>query len=226
MIRAISMGLSSLSDKGVMLILAKVMAITLIACVILGIGLWYVLDMLIGWTGVQDDGLISALASIAIFVLGGLLLFRMVAVAITWIFADDIIDAVETRHYPVAAMMGKRPNMGKGLAMGLKSAARALGYNLLALPFYLLLLITGIGAPLVFLIVNAFLLGRDLEDMLIARHGHEMAALGKGPRLLLGLAGTGGMMVPIVQFIVPVVATAAAVHMAHGKTMLNKGRNK
>ena len=101
--------------------------------------------------------------------------------------------------------------------MGLRSAARALGYNLLALPFYLMLLITGFGAPLLFLGVNAILLGRDLEDMLTARHGHHLAGFTKGERLLLGLAGSAGMMVPLLQFVVPVVATSAAVHLAHGK---------
>jgi CysZ protein len=222
MIRAISMGLSSLSDKGVMLILAKAMALTLLVCSVLGVGLWYGLDWLIGQAGVNDEGLIAALASVAIFVFAGLLLFRMVAVAVTWIFADDIIDAVEARHYPLAAIRGSRPSMGLGLVMGLKSAARALLYNLFALPLYLLLLITGFGAPLVFLGVNALLLGRDLEEMLVARHGRETAMLGKGPRLMLGLAGTGGMMVPLLQFIVPVVATAAAVHMAHGKSATDR----
>jgi uncharacterized protein involved in cysteine biosynthesis len=34
---------------------------------------------------------------------------------------------------------------------------------------------------------------------------------------LLGLAGSAGMMVPLLQFVVPVVATSAAVHLAHGK---------
>jgi CysZ protein len=223
MIHALSMGLSSLSDKKVMLILAKVMALTLLVCVGLGIGLWYGLDWLIGRMGLNDDGLISALASLAIMVFAGLLLFRMVAVAITWVFADDIIDAVEARHYPFEAARGTRPGLSKGLSMGLRSAVRALLYNLLALPFYGILLVTGIGAPLVFLGVNALLLGRDLEDMLIARHGRERAALAKGQRMLLGLSGAAGMMVPFLQFIVPVVATAAAVHMAHGSTGAKRG---
>jgi CysZ protein len=223
MIRALSMGLGSLSDKRVMLILAKVMALTLLICAALGFVLWYGLDALIGQTGLEDEGLISALASIAIFTFGGLLLFRMVAVAITWVFADDIIDAVEDRHYPFEAARAVRPSFSKALAMGLRSAGRALLYNLLALPFYVILLFTGIGAPLVFLFVNALLLGRDLDDMLIARHSKERAALTSGPRFMLGLAGAGGMMVPFLQFIVPVVATAAAVHMAHGSKGTNKG---
>ena len=33
--------------------------------------------------------------------------FAAVAVAITWVFADDIIDAVEDRHYPRHAAFGK-----------------------------------------------------------------------------------------------------------------------
>jgi CysZ protein len=218
MLRALSLAFASLSDKRIMLLLAKVMAYTLLLCAALGAAMWFALNWLFERIGLDDDGTVSALASIALLLLGGLLLFRMVAVAITWVFADDIIDAVEARHYPLQAANGRRPGMAKGLTMGLRSASRALVYNLLALPFYIVLLITGIGAPLIFLGVNALLLGRDLEEMLIARHGRETAALGKGQRLLLGLTGTAGMMIPFVQFIVPVVATATAVHMAHGKT--------
>ncbi|MBK7163046.1 MAG: EI24 domain-containing protein [Sphingomonadales bacterium] len=217
MLTAISRGFASLADNRIMLILAKVISLTLAAFLILGIALWYAVDFAFGYFGVADDGTLSALAAVAILAISGLVLFRMVAIAITWVFSDDIIDAVEERHYPFEAARGKRPSNMTSLRMGLRSARRALGYNLLALPLYLLLLVTGIGAPLVFIAVNALLLGRDLEDMLVARHGHELAAFGKGERLMLGAAGAAGMMVPLLQFVVPVVATAAAVHMAHGK---------
>jgi CysZ protein len=217
MLTAISRGFASLSDKGIMLILAKVMGLTLLAMLILGGGLWATLNWLFLWLGADDSGFLGAIAALAMLVLGGLVLFRTIAVAITWIFSDDIIDIVEARHYPFEAAQAQRPSNMQSLRMGLRSARRALGYNLLALPFYLLLLVTGFGAPLLFLGVNTLLLGRDLEDMLVARHGHRFAAFGKGERLLLGLAGAAGMMVPLLQFIVPVVATAAAVHMVHGK---------
>lgn len=217
MLRAISFGFASLSDKGIMMILIRVMLLTLLAFVLLGIGLWYAIDSAFHYFGYADDGGLSAVAAIAMLALSGLVLFRMVAVAITWVFSDDIIDIIEAKHYPFEAARAKRPSNWQSAKMGLRSAMRALGYNLLALPFYLILLVTGIGAPLVFLSVNALLLGRDLEDMLVARHGHHLAAFGKGERLMLGLAGAAGMMVPLLQFVVPVVATASAVHMAHGK---------
>jgi hypothetical protein len=89
-----------------------------------------------------------------------------------------------------------------------------LGDNLLALPLYLILLVTGAGTAIAFLMINALLLGRDLEDMLIARHGAK-GAMHKLPRLMLGLIGTVGMLVPLVNFLVPILATATAVHLVH-----------
>lgn len=223
MLRAISLGFASLSDKRIVTILAKVVALTLGVLLISGVALGYLLGRLFDYLDVDDPGALGAIATAIFFILTGLLLFRTIAIAITWVFADDIIDAVEERHYPFEAARGKRPDNWTALRMGLRSARRALGYNLLALPVYLMLLITGIGAPLVFIAVNALLLGRDLEDMLTTRHGHALAAFGKGERLFLGAAGAAGMMVPLLQFIVPVVATASAVHMAHGKFRVNIG---
>jgi uncharacterized protein involved in cysteine biosynthesis len=165
--------------------------------------------------GADNASVFGAFLAVVVTIFSTLLLFRIVAVAVTWIFADDIIDAVEDRHYPKHAMTGKRPGLASGAGMAVRSVARVVGYNLLAMPVYLLLLFTGVGTAIAFLLVNALLLGRDLEDMLVARHGKEQGAMRKLPRLLLGLTGTVGMMVPFFNLIVPVLATAAAVHMAH-----------
>jgi CysZ protein len=218
MLRAITLGFSSLSDSRVMRVLAKVMALTLAAFVVLGVLLWYGIDAVLAYYGlVNDDGL-SALISVFVLFFAGWLLFRSVAMAMTWVFADDIIDAVEDRHYPFASIQGQRPTLARAARMGLRSVGRAVGYNLLMTPIYLILLFTAIGTPLAFLLVNAYLLGRDLEDMLVVRHGPERAALGAIRRFVLGLASVAAMLIPIVQFIIPVVATAAAVHMAHDRT--------
>jgi CysZ protein len=215
MLHAIFLGLASLSDKRVMLVLGKVVALTLLAFAALGAVLFYGAQSLFEHYGWNDDGGFSALLSVAVLLLISWLLFRSVAVACTWIFADDIIDAVEDKHYPFAAVQGQRPSFAGAARMGLRSVARAIGYNLLALPVYLILLITGVGSALAFLLVNGYLLGRDLEDMIALRHGAKSAQLGPIRRFMLGLGSVAVMLVPIVQFIVPVVATAAAVHMAH-----------
>ena len=106
---------------------------------------------------------------------------------------------------------------GQSVGLATRSILRVIGYNVLALPLYILLLITGVGAALVFLLVNALLLGRDLEDMLAVRHGAAQNHMGKIDRLLLGLGGTAGMMIPFVNLLIPVIATAMAVHLMHGK---------
>lgn len=222
MIQAIAMAFQSLADRRVQALLVRVVLLTLLAFLVLGFAMWWVMGWGLGWIGLDRFGVtadnasvVGAFLAVATTLLSTFLLFRIVAVAITWIFADDIIDAVEDRHYPKHAMTGKRPGLANGAGMAVRSVARVIGYNLLALPVYLLLLFTGIGTAVAFLLVNALLLGRDLEDMLVARHGKEHGAMRKLPRLLLGLAGTAAMMVPFLNLVVPIVATAAAVHMAH-----------
>ncbi|MGT2514739.1 hypothetical protein ACVOMT_11350 [Sphingomonas panni] len=53
---------------------------------------------------------------------------------------------------------------------GGKSILRTIAVNLFFVPLYLLLLATGIGTAAVFFVVNGWLLGRDLSDMVAARH--------------------------------------------------------
>ncbi|MEQ1537737.1 MAG: EI24 domain-containing protein [Sphingorhabdus sp.] len=218
MLRAISLAFSSLSDKRVMLVLVKVIALTLAAFIVLGVVLWYAIDAAFAYYLPSNDGMAGAAATLAALAFSGWILFRSLAVAFTWVFADDIIDAVEDRHYPFYAAQGQRPSFAKATRMGLRSIGRALGYNLLMVPVYLLLLVSGVGTPLAFLAVNGYLLGRDLEDMLVARHGPMRAEIGAIRRFVLGLGSVAAMLIPIFQFFVPVLATAAAVHVAHDKT--------
>lgn len=218
MLRAISLAFSSLSDRRIMVVLAKVMALTFGAFLILGAVLWFAIDAVVSRYAPGNDGMLGAAAVLVIFAFSGWVLFRSLAIAFTWVFSDDIIDAVEDRHYPFAAAQGQRPAFAKSVQMALRSVGRAIGYNLLMIPVYLLLLLSGVGTPLAFLAVNGYLLGRDLEEMLVARHGELRGEIGAIRRLVLGLGSAAAMLIPIFQFFVPVLATAAAVHIAHDKT--------
>ncbi len=217
MLSALSLSFQSLSDKRVLGVLAKTIILTLLVFGLIGTGLYFGLDTMFSKLGV-GDGLVSVLATFIVLVLGGALLFRTIAVAILWVFSDEVVDAVEDRYYPHHAARSARPNILQSLGMAGRSVARVLGYNLLASPVYILLLVTGVGTALAFLVVNAVILGRDLEDMLIARHGKDHGELGRLTRFSIGLLGTVFMLIPFVNLIVPVVITAMAVHMTHGKT--------
>lgn len=205
----------SLGDRRVAMLLVKVVLLTFVSFLLLGAAMWFALDWLFALLNVRDGEYLSAFLSLAIIPISAFLLFRVVAVAITWVFADDIIDAVEDRHYPHQAQSGVRPSLATGMQMAVRSIVRVIAYNLLALPLYIMLLVTGVGTAIAFLLINALLMGRDLEDMLVARHGKAHGSIRKLPRLLLGLLATAAMMIPFVNFFVPVLATAMAVHMVH-----------
>jgi uncharacterized protein involved in cysteine biosynthesis len=215
MIHALQLSFQSLSDRRVAMLLIKVVLCTFASFLFLGVGMWFALNWLFAWLNIQNGAYLSALLSLAIIPISAFLLFRVVAIAITWIFADDIIDAVEDRYYPQKAAFGKRPGVGAGVHMAVRSIARVVGYNLLALPLYVVLLVTGVGTAIAFMLINALLLGKDLEDMLIARHGASQGSIQKLPRLLLGFIGTIGMLIPFFNLLVPVLATAMAVHVVH-----------
>jgi uncharacterized protein involved in cysteine biosynthesis len=104
--------------------------------------------------------------------------------------------------------------------LGLRSAGRVIVYNLIALPFYLLLLVTGIGPLILFVIVNGIAFGRDLGEMVAARHGDAAARqawLGatRLQRMLIGSTVTGLFLVPVANLLAPVFGAAMTVHLFH-----------
>jgi uncharacterized protein involved in cysteine biosynthesis len=214
MIRALLLSLGQLGDPPVLRVFAKSMAVTLLVFAALGIGVWWATRALLGVDG------IAAAVALAATILALWLLFRAVAIAVVGIFADEVVAAVEARHYPAALATARPVPFHRGLAMGLTSAARVIGVNALMLPLYAALLVTGIGTAAAFFVVNGWLLGRDLGDMVAARHMDAAAMRGwrattKAPRFLLGLANTGLFVVPVLNIAAPVLGAAMATHFFH-----------
>lgn len=217
MLRALSLAIQSLSDRTIAMILAKSIGLTLLLFGALGVGFWYAIDAALKYWGVGDSD-VAGLMALAIMILSGIIVFRIVAISIVWLFADQIVDRVEDLHYPEHAARRQVPSLSANIGLALRSGGRALGYNLLALPLYLMLLFTGLGTPLLFLGLNAYLLGRDLQDMLVTRHGPEHGAVKLLPRLAVGGLGSAAMAVPVVNLLIPVIATAMIVHLVHSDT--------
>jgi CysZ protein len=218
MIRAFLLSLAQLGDRAILGVLAKSLAVTLALFALLGVGVWWGTDAaLAAWAW---HGSAAAVVAAAVTVLALWLLFRAIAVLVVGLFADEVVQAVEARHYPAALASARPVAFHRALGMGLRSALRFVLVNLLALPLYLVLLATGVGTAVLFFAVNAWLLGRDLGDMVAARHltGAMMrqwrAATG-GKRFLLGLAATGLFVVPVVNLVAPVLGAAMATHLFH-----------
>lgn len=197
-------------------VLGKSLALTLLLFVVLGVGVWFGLDALFAWMGWASGGFAEAAGAAVIAVLAGWFLFRVIAIAVLGLFSDAIVVAVERESYPEAAASARPVSWGGGLRFALRSLGRNIGWNLIALPFYILLLVTGVGTLALFLIVNAHLLGRDLSDMVAPRHP-DMPAIPKGQRWAMGFVSALLFMVPVANLLAPILSAAMAVHVLHGK---------
>lgn len=229
MIRAFVLSIGQLADPAILKVLAVVVAITLALFALLGVALWWTATALTaaqGWG--EQAGLAAGAAAVAAALVAGWLLFRIVAVAVMGLFADGVVEAVERRHYHQALAGVRHPSIALSLRMGLASALRALFFNLLALPLYLVLLVTGVGTVALFALVNALLLGRDLGEMVAVRHMDRAAVRGwlaatRVRRFALGLAVTLLFMIPVLNLLAPVLGAAMATHLFHEARIFYKG---
>src|SRR6187455_1471674 len=102
------LALGQLTEPRVLGVLAKSLAVTLALAAGLAWGGWYLLDWALAGAGL-DEGLFAGAgwlrraASLALTLLGLWLIWRIVAMAVIGFFADEVVLAVEARHYPHAA---------------------------------------------------------------------------------------------------------------------------
>lgn len=211
---ALAKAFGQLADRAVLRVMGKSIGITLALFAGLGAGVYFGLAGLIESYGY--DGGWAGLAAVILVPVAMWLLFRVVAVAVLQFFADEIVAAVEARHYPALAGTAQPLPFRRDLANALRGLMRALGYNLLALPVAGVLAFTAIGPALVFLGVNAVLLGRELADMAWLRHcrGDERGnPASRSDRFLLGAVVAGLMLVPLANLLAPVLSAAAGTHL-------------
>jgi len=225
MLSAFLLALGQLADRRVLPILARCGAVTLALFALLGWAGWTALDAGLARMGLDEarmagaDGL-RGLAALAGVALGGWLLWRVLALLVLQFFADEVVVAVEARHYPQVHDRAKPLGWRREARQALRGAGRALGYNLAALPVAAVLVVTGIGPALLFLAVNAVLLGRELTELVWLRHAHRDDAplpLGRAERAALGTVVAGLMLVPVANLLAPVLGAAMATHLVHRK---------
>lgn len=221
---ALLLAFGQLSDTAILKVLGKSLAITLAIFAVIGALVWWVVaEEITSFAGAMGDddytGIFATLITVLIVGFGGWLLFRIIALAVIQFFADEVVRAVERKHYPGHANTPGLPFKTE-LRHSIRAAARALGVNLLAAPIALLLLFTGIGSALVFWAANAFLLGRELQDMVWLRHQHddsEVTPINGLNRFALGGVIALLLAVPFANFFAPILGAAAATHLVHNR---------
>lgn len=197
-------------------LMAKTLVLTALLFGLLGAALWAgfrALRLHFGWGG---GGLDESAATALVMIAAGWLLFRATAMAVMGLFADDIIEAVERDNYPKAALTARPVGWARSLRFALVSLGRTIGWNLIALPAYIALLATGIGTVGLFLALNAYLLGRDMADMVEPRHP-ALPPMSRSGRWLIGLVSALMFLVPVANLLAPIFSAAMAVHMLLGR---------
>jgi len=225
MVKSLFLSLGDLRDSRILMLLLKVVGVTLALFAVLGLLSYWLLMMALDQFGWADAGGLAAAATAALIAIASaIFLFRIVAMVVLNIFSDEVVEAVERRHYPGHAQIARPPDFMLGIKMGLASAGRALLWNLILLPVYILLLVTGIGTALAFLLLNGWLVGRDLQDMVVARHlrdgevvrdATQRMALSKVTRFGLGLLVTVLLLLPVANLLAPLIGAAMATHLVH-----------
>lgn len=161
------------------------------------------------------DWIVRVLGGLGAVVLA-LLLFPAVAMLVVGMFLEEIADAVDARHYadqPVA----KGQSVASSLASALKLTVVAIALNLLVLPLYL---VPGINV-FVFFGLNGYLLGREYFELVALRRldARAAAAMRRRFRWRLFVGGiliTALLSIPVINWLMPMVATAFMVHEFEG----------
>lgn len=155
-------------------------------------------------------------AAFGVMMVLSVVLMVPVAGAFTGLFLDEVADAVEARHYPalppapdVAVLDTVRDSLG---FMGI-----IIGVNLIAL---ILFFFVGPLAPVLFYVVNGYLLGREYFQVAAMRRvgRHEAKLLRSRHNLQIWLAGTlmaVPLSIPLVNLLIPIVGAATFTHLFH-----------
>ena len=163
-------------------------------------------------------GVGSALFGAAALVASAFLMLPVAALFIG-VFLDEIVDAVERRSY--AQLPPARP---VPLATQLRASLGLLGamivFNGLGLIVYL---VAAPLAPVAFIAINGWLLGREYFEMVALRRlsRDEAGALRRRWRLSvwgIGAAIAAALVVPVANLFAPLIGVAAAAHLFHRAT--------
>lgn len=194
--------------------------ILLVAITALFVGLieWFVPDEsfipLIGeisWAGDFLSG-----AAILLMLILSIFLMVPVASAFTGLFLEDVAEAVEDKHYPHLPSAPRTP-FYEAFRDSVNFFGVLIAVNLVAL---MLAIPLGPVAPMMFWLVNGYLLGREYFQMVaMRREGREGATkLRRRHWWRVWMAGTLmaiPLTVPLINLLIPILGVATFTHQYH-----------
>lgn len=215
MISALVKAFSQFGDPRIRRVIWLSAGLALAMLVALAVGLWFLAGWLPGLTGWLDT-LAEWAAGIGVVFLAWLLFPAAIGLTVG-LFLENVADAVEARHYPALPPV-RAQSLREAIAAGLKFAAVALALNLVALPFYVVLIFVPPFNLILFYALNGYLLGREYFETVALRRLDERDArllrrANGGQVFLAGALIAFLLTVPILNLVAPVIATAFMLHL-------------
>ncbi|MFI5002055.1 MAG: EI24 domain-containing protein [Reyranellales bacterium] len=217
MIRAFELAIRQLADPRLRGVIWQSLLLSLVLQIAIGALAWWALQSLatFKWSWVNET--IRWLGGGAVTVLA-LMLFPASFGVVISVFMEKIADIVEHEHYPHLGKARGIP-IWTGIWTGVVFLLALVALNLVMLPLYLVaLFVAGLGAVL-FYGVNGWLTARLYYEQVALRRMSqaEVKAWRKaniGALWLTGIAIVFLGTIPVLNLIVPVLGTAAMVHVA------------
>lgn len=203
---------------GIGLTLALLFGLSVIFITTIG---WVIPDSLtlpfIGEIGWVDTAV--SWAAVPLMMVLSVFLMVPVASAFTGFFLDEVSQAVEDKHYPQLGEAIQTP-WSETIRDTLSFLGVLIAANLAALVLYLFLAPL---APIIFWLLNGFLLGREYFQLVAMRRvGRQQAAvLRKQYGLQIWISGAVmavPLSIPIVNLLIPVLGAATFTHLFHRLT--------
>jgi uncharacterized protein involved in cysteine biosynthesis len=217
MIRAFELAVRQLADPRLRGVIWLSLLLSLVLQVLIGFLAWWALQSFATFEWTWINKAIQWLGGGAVTVLAVLLFPASFGIVIS-IFLERIADIVEAEHYPHLGKADGIP-IWTGIWTGVVFLVGVLALNLVMLPLYLLaLFIAGLGAVL-FYGVNGWLTARVYYEQVALRR-MPPAEVKAWRRANSGALWATGIVIvffgtiPILNLIVPVIGTAAMVHVA------------
>ena len=229
MFAALGKAIAQMSDPAFRGVLLRALLASAVLFIVVWAAAWFALswvgDMLSDWIAARDlEGTTSTVLqwilgalSVAGVVVASFLLFPATTALILSFLLDDIAAAVEARHYPGLPAARKQPVM-EALRGALGFAGVTILLNLIALPFYLLLLFVPPLNLFVFYGLNGYLLGREYFELVALRRleaavARRLRRRYRGRVFMAGVVAAFLLTLPLINLVAPIVATGLMVHV-------------
>ena len=215
---AISRAVRQLSDPAFRGVVIRSVLLSLVVFGALTVFLWWALAQwgvfggIVGWA--------FDFVGWSLFVIVTWVLFPAIVSLFVSVFLDEIVDAVERRHYadePLSTALG----FWEAFVIGLRFTSLLVVLNLLVLPLHLLVFWLPLINVFIFYGLNGYLLSREYFDLVALRHHDDgqvtrLRRKNAGKLFLTGVAIAFLLTVPIVNLVAPIIGVAAMVHVFKG----------